>query len=84
MTTNASHSECGGCVGLGAHRRWCKAVVGRGAAFLGELSVKADNLADTVGSNDPGASNHLYAAAGLLRERAAALAAEFRQMEGAA
>ena len=69
---------CGGCLGLGAHRRWCIAVVGRMASYLGGLGKEADGLADMVGSNDPAAANHLYAAAELLGKTATEHAERFR------
>ena len=58
--------DCGGCQGLGSHRRWCPAVVGYRAHRLGKQSEQAENLADSVGANHPGAANALYHAAGLL------------------
>ena len=65
--------DCGGCEGAGAHRRWCPERVGRQASQLGLLSERAEDLADMVGSNLPEASNALYRAAGLLREKAKAV-----------
>jgi hypothetical protein len=64
--------ECGGCLGIGAHKRWCEIHVGRSAAFYGRLSEAAEALGDRIGGNDPGAANHCYAAAGMLKERALA------------
>lgn len=63
-------AQCGGCQGIGAHRRWCRAVVGPAAALLGPLAEQAEALGDRVGPNDMGAANHLYAASALLRARA--------------
>jgi hypothetical protein len=63
-------NDCGGCVGLGAHKRWCPAVVGRHASIMGRWSEQADQLADSVGANCADAANHLYAAAALLRKAA--------------
>lgn len=57
---------CGGCHGLGSHWRWCPVSVGYSASFIGQLAEEAESLGDRVGSNNPGAANHLYAAAGLL------------------
>lgn len=71
-------SDCGGCRGLGAHRRWCPVAVGRSAAFIGRLSQQAESLGDTVGPNEYGAANHLWAAAALLREKAARLRDEYQ------
>lgn len=61
---------CGGCDGLGAHWRWCRTAYGAKANFLGTWSVNAGNLADTIGSNCPGAANHMYQAAALLEQEA--------------
>jgi hypothetical protein len=57
---------------MGAHRRWCPAVVGERASRLGRLSEQAEAIGDQVGSNDPIAANHLYTAAVLLAETARA------------
>lgn len=62
--------ECGGCQGLGSHWRWCPEAVGHSASMYGQLSQAAEDLGDRVGANNPGAANHLYAAAGLLRQDA--------------
>lgn len=66
----AERQICGGCRGMGAHRRWCVRVVGLSASIRGRQAEMAENLADSVGSNNPAASNHLYAASGLLRAQA--------------
>ena len=60
-------NDCGGCAGLGSHKRWCPEVVGRAASYLGLMSERADGLGDTVGANCCEATNHLYKAAALLR-----------------
>lgn len=57
-------------MGLGSHRRWCEVAVGRSAAMFGKWSEQAEALGDSVGANDPGTANHLYAAASRLREEA--------------
>lgn len=62
--------ECGGCLGLGAHRRWCPEVIGRQASFLGRLAEDAEDLGDQIGPNVMGAANHCYEASGLLRKAA--------------
>jgi hypothetical protein len=54
-------------------------VVGRNAAHMGKLAAAADNLADSVGANEPGAANHLYQAAALLRDQALQLASDYRE-----
>lgn len=69
---------CGGCEGEGAHWRWCPAVVGRHANVLGVLSDEAEALGDRVGANQTGAANHLWVAAGLLREAAEERRDEFQ------
>jgi len=58
--------DCGGCEGLGSHRRWCPEVVGEAASYLGLKSEEAEHLGDLVGANCAGAANALYRAAGLL------------------
>lgn len=76
-------NDCGGCAGLGAHKRWCPWVVGRHASIMGRWSEAADSLADSVGSNHTGAANHLYAAAALLREGALERADEYARTPAA-
>lgn len=71
--------ECGGCAGLGAHRRWCSVVVGPRAALLGPLGEQADALADVVGSNSAEAANLLYGAAAVLRDAARDAATEHQR-----
>lgn len=61
---------CGGCEGLGAHRRWCPVDVGETAAYFGQLSEEAEALGDRIGPNDMGAANRAWQLAGMLRERA--------------
>lgn len=73
--------ECGGCAGMGSHKRWCEAVVGRHAHMLGKWSERAESLGDSVGPNEMGAANHLWAAAGLLRVAAVKRADEWRARE---
>jgi len=63
-------SDCGGCRGLGAHRRWCEVSVGWSAARLGTWSEQAEDLGDMVGPNCMLAANALYRAAGLLHDQA--------------
>lgn len=62
--------ECGGCAGLGAHRRWCPAEVGEQAAYFGQLSEKAESLGDSIGPNDMGAANVAWQLAATLGARA--------------
>jgi hypothetical protein len=70
---------CEGCIGQGSHRRWCAAVVGQPASYLGVLSQDAELLADQIGTNEPDASNACYLAALLLRDRAIVLSHEFER-----
>ena len=72
-------SDCGGCAGLGAHRRWCEAVVGPTAARLGALAEQADDMGDRVGPLDPDACNRLWTVAGELRAKAVAAAAKWQE-----
>jgi hypothetical protein len=62
--------DCGGCAGLGAHRRWCPYAVGETAAYFGQLSEKAESLGDAIGPNDMGAANMAWQVAAILRQRA--------------
>lgn len=70
--------DCGGCAGLGSHRRWCPVVVGRNASYIGRLAEQAGALGDSIGPNECGAANHAWAASALLRAKAQELAAEFQ------
>jgi len=58
--------DCGGCSGLGSHRRHCP----RNPAYDRrlELADRAEDLGDRIGSNNMAAGNHCYFAAGLLRQ----------------
>lgn len=73
--------DCGGCRGLGAHVRWCPAVVGLSASVRGRQAEGAESLADSVGSNNVIASNLLYQASALLRADAQRLAEQFKEQE---
>ena len=65
-----SIKDCGGCAGLGSHRRWCPYAVGETAAYFGQLSERADSIADAIGPNDMGAANMAWQVAAILRKRA--------------
>ena len=84
VTSHRDHDpDCGGCNNQGAHRRWCRAVVGFAAYRLGTQAQQAENLADSVGSNCPEAANALYAAAHILTERAHIRASEHKNRQTA-
>jgi hypothetical protein len=70
---------CEGCRGQGPHRRWCSAVVGPSASYLGVLSQDAEVLADQIGTDVPDAAQACYLAALLLRDRAIVLRHEFEK-----
>lgn len=58
---------CGGCRGLGAHRRWCPTVVGTTAARVGQLGDDLDDLGDIL---PPALANAAWALAAQLRDHA--------------
>lgn len=72
--------RCGGCKGIGRHRRWCRFVVGSKARLLGRASAELEGLGDRIGSNDPGLSNQLYRLSAEAREKADAAAEEWREL----
>lgn len=57
-------ADCGGCQGIGAHRRHCR----ENPTYTRQrqLADAAETLGDEIGSNNPGAANCCYRAAGLL------------------
>lgn len=57
----AEKRGCGGCQGQGAHRRWCRQVVGLGASVYGPMSEQLESMGDTVGPNNMELSNRLWA-----------------------
>jgi hypothetical protein len=61
-------TDCGGCQGLGSHRRHCKQ--NPDYSREREWADQAEDLGDMVGPNCMGAANALYRAAGLLRDQA--------------
>lgn len=63
-------SDCGGCLGLGSHTRWCPKIVGEKAWRLGLASETVESMADQIGSLDPYAANLIYRAASVLKEKA--------------
>ena len=56
---------CGGCAGLGNHRKLCP----RHPDYhpWRRLEVMADEIGDVIGSNDPGVANLAYQLAGELK-----------------
>lgn len=70
--------RCGGCEGKGAHWRWCPRIVGQAASWIGQYAQQAEDLADSVGANEPDAANMLYGAAGRLRALAEQRSLEFQ------
>lgn len=66
-------TSCGGCAGLGSHRRWCRTQVGLGASIYGPMSERLGNMADQVGANNPGLANGLYALSSEMRDWARTL-----------
>lgn len=63
-------ATCGGCQGIGSHRRWCPAKVGAMASVYGTMSQRLESMGDTVGSNDMGLANELYLLSGKLLDKA--------------
>ncbi len=57
----------GGCKGQGAHSRRCHTQPGW---FWHRLTDLAEELGDTIGSNDPESANMAYAIAGRMKARA--------------
>ena len=59
-------NTCGGCQGLGSHRRFCP----RHPEYhpWRQLAQMAEDIGDRIGSNDPGIANRAYALAGLIKE----------------
>lgn len=58
--------DCGGCQGLGSHKRWCPQRVGHDASILGPASEVLEEMGDRVGASDPGRANMLYRQAAVL------------------
>lgn len=61
-------ADCGGCAGLGAHRRWCRAKVGLNASVYGPMGERLNEMADQVGANNAGLASALYALSAEMRE----------------
>ena len=61
-------ADCGGCQGLGNHRRHCRK--NPDYTYERELADQAENLGDIIGANCCGAANACYRAAGLLNKQA--------------
>jgi hypothetical protein len=56
---------CGGCEGKGAHQKYC--VKHPNYHPWRRLADQAENIGDTIGSNDPGVANRAYFLAGEIR-----------------
>ena len=69
--TTLGPDECGGCQGLGNHRRLCPHHPDYHP--WRRLAQMAEDIGDTIGSNDPGLANRAYDLAGrinaLVRDR---------------
>ncbi len=74
--------ECGGCLGLGSHRRWCPASVGPRAAMLGGAADRLAAAGDLIGASDTVTANRCYSLAGRLRTMAVAASTPQLQDDG--
>lgn len=70
-------TDCGGCQGLGSHKRWCRQVVGLGASVYGPMAAQLNTMGDRVGPNNMGLSNRLWALSADVESWAKSLAEEF-------
>lgn len=68
--------ECGGCKGMGGHRRHCRQ--NPDYTYARVLADIAESAGDRIGGNNPGAASHCYAAAGLLLAQHKEILAERR------
>ena len=59
--------DCGGCQGLGSHKRWCRNAVGLAASVYGPMAERLESMGDTVGPNNMDLSNRLWALSGDMR-----------------
>lgn len=74
--------DCGGCLGIGAHKKFCPAVHGTHASVRYRWSQRAENLADEIGSNDVEAANTLYVLAGTFHTEAVQYSEAYRAAQG--
>lgn len=58
--------QCGGCAGLGSHRRLCPRHPDYHPWL--RLAVMAEDIGDTIGGNDPGLANQAYSLASRIQE----------------
>ena len=65
-----SKYECGGCLGMGSHSRWCPEARGQRAHILGTASEQLEDIGDRIGPVAPDLANTLYAVAASIRTRA--------------
>lgn len=61
----ANPHDCGGCRGMGSHRRYCP----RNPNYhpWRRLADRAVDIGDQIGGNDPGVANQAYALAARIR-----------------
>jgi len=64
--------DCGGCQGLGAHKRWCVTVVGKAASMLGPWGDQMEEWGDRIGGipHSQDTANMLYWFATVMEVRA--------------
>ena len=64
--------NCGGCMGLGSHKRWCVTVVGKAASLLGPWSEQVEMWGDRIGGvpHSQDSANMLYSFASVIESRA--------------
>lgn len=62
-----NQAMCGGCQGLGSHRRHCPRNPNYDIRLM--WADRAEDIGDSIGPNNMGAANHCYTAAGLLRQQ---------------
>lgn len=67
MFSLMNEPDCGGCKGKGAHSRRCRTNPGW---FYYRLQDMAENLGDTISSNDVTSANMAYAIASRMKQRA--------------
>jgi hypothetical protein len=61
-----STTECGGCRGIGSHRRFCPHHPDYHP--WKQLAQMAEDIGDRIGSNDTGLANRAYALSGAIKD----------------